>query len=451
MWVVEGGSLPSTTHKAFLLTPYFWDLGLRLVPPNCQLSCRSMRYLLTPVGSSGDVHPFVGIGRELQSRGHEVILFAAEPHRQVVEKSGIHFVATVSAQNYNEATENPDLWHPRKGVETVLRMIVPSLESSRQALEQHYLPGSVVVGHPLAFYARVFEELHQATAFTIHLAPSSIRTRFKVPALPPGSDISGWPLWLKRSLWYLVDKVGIDPVIAPALNQWRASLGLAPVSRIFNHWLNSPNGVIGLFPDWFGPRQPDWPEHFHSASFPLWDDPAGSPIDAELSAFLDAGSPPVVVSPGSANRHAHEFFAAATEALKRLNRRGLFLTGYPEQIPSGLPDNIVFRKYAPFSTVLPRSAALVHHGGIGTLAQALSSGVPHLIMPMAFDQPDNAMRAESLGVARWLVPKKFTADRVTRALDELLGSATVATEVKNCRERLRGKSGIGMACDLLGG
>lgn len=411
-----------------------------------------MRFLLTPVGSSGDVHPFVGIGRELKSRGHEVILFAAEPHRQVVEQSGIQFVSTVSGESYNEATQNPDLWHPRKGVETVLQMIVPSLESSRKALEDCYLPGqTMLVGHPLGFSARTFEEQYQVPAATIHLAPSSIRTAHKVPALPPGTDISGWPMWLKRSFWYAVDKAGLDPAIVPHLNRWRGTLGLPPVSRVFNLWLNSPQMVIGLFPDWFGPRQPDWPEQFYSASFPLWDDPAGSPIDPELSAFIDAGSPPVVVSPGSANRHAQPFFAAATDALQRLGRRGIFLTGYPEQLPSPLPETIVYRKYAPFSTVLPRSALLIHHGGIGTLAQALASGVPHLIMPMAFDQPDNALRAASLGVARWLEPKKFTGDNVTRVLDDLLGSPGVATDVKKCREMLRGKSGIAMTCDLLEG
>ena len=368
----------------------------------------------------------------------------------MVEKSGVEFVSTVSTESYNEATHNPDLWHPRKGVETVLRMIVPSLESSRKALEDWYLPGqTMIVGHPLAFAARTFEEQQKVPSATIHLAPSSIRSVHKVPALPPGTDISGWPLWLKQALWYAVDKAGLDPAIVPELNRWRASLGLPPVERVFKSWLNSPGMVIGLFPEWFGPRQPDWPEQYHSASFPLWDDPAGSPIDPELSAFIDAGSPPVVVSPGSANRHAQPFFAAATEALRRLGRRGIFLTGYPEQLPSPLPGTIVYRKYAPFSTVLPRSALLIHHGGIGTLAQALSSGVPHLIMPMAFDQPDNALRAAALGVARWLEPKKFTADNVTRELDELLGSSTVAVKVKECRERLRGRSGIALACDLL--
>lgn len=410
-----------------------------------------MRYLLTPVGSSGDVHPYVGIGRELKARGHEVFLFGAEPHRQVAEGSGLAFVATASADDYHSATLNPDLWHPRKGVETVLRMIIPSLESSRKALEERYQPGNTfIVGHPLAFAARTFEEQVGAPAATIHLAPSSLRSAYKVPALPGGRDISPLPLWLKRALWVLIDKGGLDPIIVPPLNQWRATLGLPAVSRVFRDWLNSPQMVIGLFPEWFGPRQPDWPLHFQQASFPLWDDPHGSPLDAELSAFIGAGTPPIVVSPGSANRHAAKFFAAAAQAIRRLGRRGLFLTGFPEQLPPELPGTILHRSYAPFSTVLPRSAMLVHHGGIGTLAQGLVSGVPQLIMPMAFDQPDNALRATALGVARWLDPGQFTADNVTLAFEELLGSLSVAAGVAEARDRLQGVSGITMACDLIG-
>lgn len=409
-----------------------------------------MHFLLTPVGSSGDVHPYVGLGRELRARGHEVTIITAEPHRLVVQQADLEFVPTHSAEQYHEITMNPDLWHPRRGFRTVMVMGMASLEPTWRALEERYRAGeTMIVGHPLSFGARSFEEKTGASAATLHLAPSSLRSSYRVPALPPGVDISGWPLWLKRSLWTVIDRLMVDPVFEPAFNRWRASHGLPPVHRAFKEWLNSPRLVIGMFPEWYGPRQPDWPEHFHQASFPLWDDPHGSPMDAGLAAFLDAGAPPVVASPGSANRHAAPFFAAAAEALRRLGRRGLFLTGFSEQLPSHLPATILHRPYAPFSAVLPRSAALVHHGGIGTAAQAFAVGVPQLVMPMGFDQPDNALRAEREGVARWLTPSRFTGERVTRALDTLLNDAAVARAVALCRDRLRGVNGIAMAADLV--
>jgi rhamnosyltransferase subunit B len=384
------------------------------------------------------------------SRNTLVVVFAGEPHQGVVEQAGLGFVATVTADQYHSATLDPDLWHPRRGVETVLKMIAPSLETSLAKLGNWYQPGrTMIVGHPLAFYARIFEEKTQSPAVTIHLAPSSLRTAYQVPVLPPGIDISFLPRWLKRAFWSVVDRFLVDPQILPALNRLRATHGLPPVRRVFREWMNSPRQVIGLFPDWFGPRQQDWPAAFQHASFPLWDDPHGGEADPELAAFLDRGSAPVVVSPGTANRHAAPFFDAVRVALTRLEHRGLFLTGYPEQLPPDLPETILVRRYVPFSSVLPRAAAIVHHGGIGTLAQGLAAGRPQLMMPMSFDQPDNAVRAGRLGVARWLAPSRFTPDRVTTALGELIEHTPVARAAARWQGRLRETNGIEIACDLL--
>lgn len=408
-----------------------------------------MRFLLTPVGSSGDVHPFVGVAERLTARGHAVSILSAEPHRDVVERAGVDFVPIFSAEDYLAATHDPDLWHPLRGMTKVLEMALLGLEPTWAALEQRYIPGTtMLVGHPASFATRAFEEKTGAPAATIHLAPSSIRTCHQFPALPPGVDISRLPRWVKRGLWVAVDAV-LDPQAVPALNRWRAGKGLPPVRRIFNDWINSPRATIGFFPEWFGARQPDWPARFHHAGFPLWDDPDAPPPGQDLERFLAAGPPPVVFSPGSANRQASAFFAAAAGALRQIGRRGLFLTGFPEQLPRELPDSILHCSYVPFSAVLPRSAAFVHHGGVGSLAQGFAAGVPQLIMPMSFDQPDNALRAERLGVARWLMPGRFTAQRVARALTGLLRDPMVARAAAECRNRLRHVDGLAQAADHL--
>ena len=94
------------------------------------------------------------------------------------------------------------------------------------------------------------------------------------------------------------------------------------------------------------------------------------------------GDPPVVLVAGSGNRQATRFFSAAVEACHRLGCRGMLLTRYAEQCPQRLPPGVRHFDYAPLSHVLPRPAALVHHGGIGTAAQGLASGRPQLVMPM---------------------------------------------------------------------
>ena len=406
-------------------------------------------FILTPVGSAGDVHPFVGIGRALKARGHDVIVVTAGPFGAVVRRAGLTFHETASNEEFDRVSKHPDLWHPRRGLQLVLNEVAARLRQGYQCVESLYQPGrTVLVGHSLSFSTRVFEEVHGAPAATIHLAPSVFRSDLDQPAYAPGRDGSAWPRWLKRSLWWAIDRLMIDPKIAPALNTWRHELGLPPVSRVFRDWMHSPQCVIGLFPDWFGPPQPDWPAALRLTGFPLYDEADQLEIPATLLRFLDAGTPPILFTPGSANQSAAEFFRAALDAGARLGRRALLLTRYPGQLPQ-LPSTAHHEAFVPLSKVLPHCAALVHHGGIGTLAQGLAAGVPQLTMPMGFDQPDNATRLVRLGVGQWVAPSQFNGSRVGAALEQMIGNPQTASRCRHWAGLIRTHDAIKQTCDLL--
>jgi len=269
-------------------------------------------YLLTPVGSAGDVHPYLGIGRELRRRGHQVTLLASEPFRASAQLADIDFVACWSNEYVDEILHDPDLWHPRRGLKVVMRAVAASLRDTYAALSRLYQPGrTVFVGHSLSFATRSFEERHSVAAATLHLAPSLLRSLHRLPAIAPGLDISGLPRPLKRAFWWLGDRIFIDPHILPYLNAWRDELGLPPVRRPFQSWLHSPRVTLGLFPEWFGPPQPDWPPQVRLTGFPLFDDDRAGSLSPEIERFLASGTAPIVFTPGSANRQAPSFFEAA--------------------------------------------------------------------------------------------------------------------------------------------
>jgi rhamnosyltransferase subunit B len=407
-------------------------------------------FLLTPIGSSGDVHPFIGIGRVLRRRGHDVTMITAEPFRATAERAGLHFIQSVSQAQFDEMTRHPDLWHSRKGLTLVLQAVASYVQDSYALIEAAYEPRrTVLVAHALAFSARVFEEKHGAPAATIHLAPSIFRSTFQPPTNISGVDMSRWPAWLKRVAMWSVDRWLIDPHIAPALNQLRRNVGLPPVSRVFNRWLHSPRRAIGLFPEWFAPIQPDWPSQLRLTGFPLYDEADAHTTSADLDAFLSAGPPPILFTPGSANRAAGQFFSAALAASERLGRRALFLTGYPDQVPSNLGAHVHHERYVPFSRVLPRCAAIVHHAGIGTCAQGLAAGIPQLTMPLGFDQPDNTTRLWRLGVGRWVVPGKFTGERLAGELSTLLADPRTGERCQHWAQEIRRSDPLSDTCTLL--
>lgn len=408
------------------------------------------RILLTPVGSAGDVNPFIWIGRALKRRGHEVILISAAPFRAAAEREGLGFVAVGDEEEFARATEDPDLWHPRKGLRLVLENVALMMRRGYAAIDALYEPGrTLLVSHALAFSTRVFEERHAAPAVSVHLSPSVLRSATDPSALPLGPDLSRWPAWLQHGFWRFVDRFAIDPLIAPELNAWRAELGLPPVSRVFDRWMHSPRGVIGLWPAWFAAPQADWPPGVRLTGFVVDQGAGGRELDADLAAFLDAGSPPLVFTPGSANRHAAAFFRAAADASARLGMRALLVSPYADQIPAVLPEGVRHAPYAPFNRLFPRAAAVVHHGGIGTCAQGFAAGVPQLLMPMGYDQPDNAARIERLRLGGWLAPAQFTADRVARKLGALLTNAEVQARSADARDRMAHSDALARTCEAV--
>jgi len=147
--------------------------------------------------------------------------------------------------------------------------------------------------------------------------------------------------------------------------------------------------------------------------------------------------------------HGHEFFDVAANACMRLNRRGVLLSRHREHVPARLPAGVIHIDYAPFSALLPRVAALVHHGGIGTSSQALAAGVPQLVMPMTHDQPDNAARLQALGVAEVVPESRFTVRRATAALQKLIDDPRRVSRCRAAAEKFEGSDPLDQTCELI--
>ena len=257
------------------------------------------------------------------------------------------------------------------------------------------------------------------------------------------------PAWFVDWFWGAAERWFTDPVVTPWLNEMRRDLGMGPARSIVLTWMNSPRLVIGMFPEWFGPKAPDWPGQVRLTGFPLYDERGLAPMPGELQRFLDAGAAPVAFTPGSAMVHGNKFFATAVGACERAGLRGVLLTRHGEQVPGALPASVVHVPFAPFSQLLPRCAAIAHHGGIGTSSQALAAGCPQLVMPMAHDQPDNAERLERLGVAETLYPRAFTAKNVARVLLRLTADPAVKSACQAVARRFEGADGLGETADLI--
>ncbi len=377
------------------------------------------------MGSYGDVHPKVGLGAAHKSRGHAVAIISNPHFQKLVESMGLEFLALGTADEYHQLAHHLDLWHSSRGPQIIMRLMARTLRELYTVIDANVRPGeTMLAAHCLDFASRIYHDKHGTPMASIHFAPMGLRSFHQSPQMFRMLMQPWLPPWFRRLQYWLADKV-VDYLLAGEINALRKELGLPGVRRVMHEWYFSPQLVLGLFPAWFGPPQPDWPPNTRVTGFPLWDEAVNVELSPAVSEFLQAGTAPLVFAPGSANTDAQWFFDAAVAACQKLGRRGILLSRYRDHIPKVLPAEVIHAEFVPFSKLLPLAAGFVHHGGIGSCGQGLAAGVPQIVMPMAYDQLDNGSRLKRLGVADMLPRKKFTGANLAAVLEKLLSTPSV--------------------------
>jgi rhamnosyltransferase subunit B len=409
-----------------------------------------LRILLAAIGSSGDVNPVLGLGKALKARGHRVSLATNEIFEGLVRESGLEFIELGTLKEAEAMMGDPRLWHRRRGFHCIVEgAILPNIRRLYRIIEERQGPGQVVAATTLCLGARVAQDRLGVPTATLNLQPSVFRSHVDNGTLGGLHMGPGMPKVVKRAVFWAIDTLYVERQVGRPLNRFRSELGLAGVSGVFASYLHSPQLVLGLFPEWFAPVQPDWPRNTHLSGFILQDDGGQAEAHAQADQFLDGGPAPVLVTPGSAATDRTRFFAHLVEACRAVGARAMLVTNHPAQLPRTLPPGIQAFPYLPFSRVMPRCAAAVYHGGIGTLAQAVRAGVPHLVVANAHDQPDNGQRIERLGLGLTLDEHRLSARAATRAVADLVASEDTRRRCREFAPRIDSQASCLAACSRI--
>jgi rhamnosyltransferase subunit B len=375
------------------------------------------------------------------------VLLTNERFRDIVDGVGLDFTPVGSKERYAETLDHPDLWHPTRSASYLLDRFVEYTPLTFEALLACARPGrSLLVSSPTVFGAIIAREKLGVPLVTLNLAPSYILS-FEGPMVTAGLKRVRWiPGWFRRAhVRFTLERRMRRPI-----EEVRARAGLAAIeTSMLAWWSQSPDRVVGLFPEWFQSYKRDWPRQTRVTAFAIDGGPPSLSTPGDLRTFLSAGAPPVVFTAGTANKQAGDFFSVAAAAARRGSFRAVFLTPYVEQVPHELPEGVARYDYAPLAELLPRSAALVHHGGIGTLAQALAAGIPQLIVPFALDQPENALRLHELGAGTCLARAAMDERTLAGKIDLVLNDASYRATACAFAERMKGENAFDQVTKIL--
>lgn len=401
-------------------------------------------------GSLGDMHPFLGAGRALQAAGHEVTVAASKVFVPRVQAAGLPVIKV--GQDFDPS--DPGYMEPlldalldvRAGP---LRLLQQHVFPSFEQLIEECLPlarkADLLVAGALGYFVPTLSELCHIPWAQLMIAPLLYWSAYDPPLTPALPFLRSLPLGPRGyKLLYRAMFSALARTASP-LQAARRARGLRPGPSPFQpEGRNSPYLNIATFSKHFAPAQPDWPRPLIQTGFFRYDGTRQNDesLEPELGRFLDAGTPPIMITLGSGASvfrpgNIYECFA---EALARLpNQRGVMLVGshavdklrarfsHPKLFVSG---------YAPFGQLMPRCRAIVHQGGIGTTGHALEAGVPSVVIGHVNDQLDNARHVVECGAGLSLKLRALTAKSLHAALQRLCTDPRLAGRARQMSQLL---------------
>ena len=417
-----------------------------------------MKAFVLAFGTRGDVQPFVALGRALSDAGHEVLVAGPACYEPLAAGCGVPF-APIDDQ-WNRLPDEP---HIQEALATNYR----GLSAKRTAIEvvrrtrQHIaaalddITAAVPPGTDVVVHHTMLPGQHLAEALRVPSVPVALQ-----PNWVPTDDFP-CPMWAPSWLPGRWNRLSYRPAgLAPQLllggvgKHWRARLGLRP-RRGSGDPFRRPDGGPAFVLQAFSRhvlRQPsDWPAHAPVTGY--WTLPAADQGPSpELVRFLDGGAPPIYVGFGSMRGQNPEAIGDMVhQTVQATGLRAVVATGGGGIAMAGPnTDSVHVVDEAPHGWLLPRTAAIVHHGGAGTTAGALLAGRPQVICPFTGDQPFWSERMHSLGVSPAPVPqRRLTAERLIEAVEATRSDTSMTRRATEIGELVRSEGGTHRAVELV--
>ncbi|MGH2924752.1 MAG: glycosyltransferase, partial [Solirubrobacterales bacterium] len=156
----------------------------------------------------------------------------------------------------------------------------------------------------------------------------------------------------------------------------------------------------------------------------------------------------IYVSLGSLGSGDVELMRRLVDSLSRTAHRYVVSKG-PQHDAYALADNMAGEEFLPQTSLLPKVDLVITHGGNNTTTECVHFGKPMVVLPVFWDQHDNARRVHEAGLGVRLPTYSFADDELAGAIDRLLADAGLADRLGEASRRLQAGPGNVRAADLI--
>jgi len=407
-----------------------------------------MRHIVIyAMGTGGDVDPMVAVGIELLHRGYRVSFLSNDYFQSRIIAAGLEFVSVGTLEQYHKGN-SVTAWESRNHVDNFEYYHAPAFEPAFEYVKK-LTDNNVLIltlGEENGAHAAAEKFAYPVIKFI--LSPNIIFSAYSPPAPMKWAIPASIPRFVVRFLLRRNRKTRFKVFCkAPHTAAYRKARARLQCSLKFETESSSIL-QIGFFPEWFGMPAQDWPKNLSMVGFPL-QNRADTTSRNELEAVIERQGAPLIFTSGTGVKDVVELFTEGRKICEQLQVPGIFVGGTDGAELLQGSSLCTHMDYIDFEYALSKSLAIIHHGGMGTTAQAIKAGIPQLIRPIKYDQPDNADRIYKLGLGTYVMPERFKAEVVAPMIANMLQKAKHSKALSFYSADVNNSRAVIDACDLI--
>jgi sterol 3beta-glucosyltransferase len=417
-----------------------------------------MKIAITAVGTRGDLQPYIALGLGLKAAGHQVLIVSAKNEAAFVKDFGLDFFPlNVDIQAIMESGSVKDM---AKG-NNPLKFIVSHLKGSKKMKQTMVATQKEIweacqdvdaiifhPGMPIGFFiAKQLGKISvMANPFPVvgtSLYPSILF--YTMPRL--GKAFNIFTHFIFQKLFWALSKSAIKEFWYANVKT-KMNFSISPIQQQIQSGMPVLNGYSELL---FSHSE-KWGKNIHTTGSWLVETDKDFTAPTALVQFIEKGEPPIYIGFGSM-KDVDSFnvtFKMITEALTATKQRAIVALGWSRlNNDEPIPENIFLIESIPHSWLFPKMKMVIHHGGAGTTAAAVTAGKPTIIIPHNADQPAWGLRVYELGVGAKPIKKtKLTADKLASAILFAL-QPNIIVNAEKLGVKLRKEDGVEKAVDVI--
>ena len=406
-----------------------------------------MKITILTIGTRGDVQPLIALGLGLKQAGYAVKIVTHSIFASWIESYGFDFdpiegdpIGFLESEEGKKILESGS--NPIEFIRLFSQTISPFIDRLMSDIWQACQSTDAIIAHSALFWTYDLAKKLDVPYFLACYTPQTATAKYPV-AMGSGKSLGG----LFNYLSYPLSSLFLWQIFRKPVNQWlKSNLDLS--SRAL--WQSPLYSMrkqqvpfLYAYSNYVLPKPPSWREEDYVTGYWFLDSATDWTPPSDLTDFLNAGSPPIYIGFGSmSNRQPKTITKIAIASLEKTKQRGIILSGWGGLSNIDLPDNIFKLDSAPHDWLFPKCAAVVHHGGAGTTAAGLRSGVPTTVVSFFSDQPFWGQRIADLGVGTEPIEQKeLTVEKLSAAIATLVNEQPIQERAVDLGRKIRSENG----------